>query len=209
LRGICVFFQQSIEFINPLFDANYGVFRRASDDSVSGRYLPRFKRFELPLKRRSHLNPVLNQIVYCRHSATSLVFAEHSRKIAPERGRIKGLKFQTGPPPLFVIRGVQVFERDRRNPSARLVQPDARRIAIRELDARRFERGADSGDIVRHANSRTFARFHSAQRRSRNIRGLRQIGLLEASDSPRRCNLPACYFSAIAHCESYRLTYRP
>ena len=45
LRGICVFFQQSIEFINPLFDANYGVFRRASDDSVPGRYLPRFKRF--------------------------------------------------------------------------------------------------------------------------------------------------------------------
>jgi hypothetical protein len=87
LRGICVFFQQSIEFINPLFDANYGVFRRASDDSVPGRYLPRFKRFELPLKRRSHLNPVLNQIVYCRHSATSPVFAEHSRKIAPARGR--------------------------------------------------------------------------------------------------------------------------
>ncbi|MGC1862710.1 MAG: hypothetical protein WA733_16755, partial [Methylocystis sp.] len=50
-------------------------------------------RFELPLKRRSHLNPVLNQIVYCRHSATSPVFAKHSRKIAPARGHVKGPDF--------------------------------------------------------------------------------------------------------------------
>jgi hypothetical protein len=145
LRCICVFFQQSIEFINPLFDTNYGVFRRASDDSVPGRYLPSFKRFELPLKRRSHLNPVLDQIVYCRHSATSPVFAEHSRRIAPARAPVKSLKFQTETPPLFVIRGVQVFERDRRSLGVGLPEPHARPATVYdELDAGRFQGVAQS-----------------------------------------------------------------
>jgi hypothetical protein len=53
----------------------------------------------------------INASGFACHVISPLLCAEHHREIAPGRARVKGFRFQTKAPPLFVILVVQVFDR--------------------------------------------------------------------------------------------------